>query len=66
LNEDSALYERIDMILVRNDLGHPPLSFPGPVLAWIIGDGQDDKTLSGLWPSDHAGVMAWFGLPLLK
>jgi len=24
----------------------------------VVGNQQNDRTLSGLWPSDHAGVIA--------
>ena len=24
----------------------------------IVGNSQNDRTISGLWPSDHAGVVA--------
>jgi len=64
LNEFSTLSERIDMIFVRNDLGYPPFSFTGPVFAWILGADPADKTLSGLWPSDHAGVFSWMRIPI--
>lgn len=48
-NEDNGLHERIDYVWVR-DL---------EVLACRrIGDHEDDRSESGLWPSDHAGVVA--------
>ncbi|MCG9126813.1 endonuclease/exonuclease/phosphatase family protein [Candidatus Poribacteria bacterium] len=52
LNEVSDLKVRIDQIFVRN--------FPTPssVQTFTVGDKQEDKLLSGLWPSDHAGVVA--------
>jgi len=30
----------------------------GPVKAEVIGIKQRDRTVSGLWPSDHAGIAA--------
>jgi endonuclease/exonuclease/phosphatase family metal-dependent hydrolase len=49
-NAPSQHYERIDLVL----------TFPAPskVKANVLGDEVDEKTLSGLWPSDHASVSA--------
>lgn len=50
LNTTQPLYERIDLIL-----------FGGAVdvlSAEVVGDEPADRTSSGLWPSDHAGVVA--------
>ncbi len=52
LNEISDLTVRIDQIFVRN------LSLPSSVMTYTVGDKPTDKLLSGLWPSDHAGVVA--------
>lgn len=51
-NEASELYERIDQIFIRN------LEFPTAVMTSTIGDKPKDRLSSGLWPSDHAGVVA--------
>ncbi len=53
-NEVSELYERIDQIFVRN------LELPAAVMTYTIGDKPADRLTSGLWPSDHAGVVAHF------
>ena len=53
-NEASELYERIDQIFVRN------LELPASVLTSTVGDKPSDRLPSGLWPSDHAGVVAHF------
>lgn len=50
LNKKSALYERIDLIFSSE--------LPKKVKAKVVGKGKKDKTPSGLWPSDHAGVVA--------
>ncbi len=50
LNPDSILYERVDVIFTSE----PPV---GKVKVNLVGNGEADKTPSGLWPSDHAGVM---------
>ncbi len=47
--------ERIDLVLVRNSVG---------VLGMQrIGNTSTDLTPSGLWPSDHAGVVATLAMP---
>ena len=55
-NEESELYERIDLTWVRPAPDH----YGGPVVrgvqAEVVGDEVADKTPSGLWPADHAGV----------
>jgi hypothetical protein len=58
MNAFSWLDRRIDHVWVR-----PPLAGPqGPhflrgVHAEVVGNQQDDRTVDGLWPSDHAGVV---------
>ena len=52
LNEVSDLSVRIDQIFVRN------LELPTQVLTNTIGDTPSERLASGLWPSDHAGVVA--------
>ena len=47
------LYQRLDLIFAKNFEG--PI---GPVQAEVIGIRFKDRTPSGLWPSDHAGVVA--------
>jgi len=49
LNDPSALDERIDFVFHRG--GIKTLS------ADVVGDELADRTASGLWPSDHAGVL---------
>lgn len=52
LNEMSDLTVRIDQIFVRN------LQLPTFVMTYTVGDKSEDRLASGLWPSDHAGVVA--------
>jgi endonuclease/exonuclease/phosphatase family metal-dependent hydrolase len=59
------LHERIDLILVRNRPGAAPKSAIGSVFAIVVGDELQDRTPSGLWPSDHAGVVARMVIPRL-
>ena len=54
LNEVSDLTVRIDQIFVRN------MDISLPVLSFTVGDKPSDRLPSGLWPSDHAGVVAQF------
>jgi len=54
MNFDSELSKRIDLILVRPS--DETVLLPSP--AWVTGNRQRDKTATGLWPSDHAGVAA--------
>jgi len=49
-NRNSNLTVRIDFVLTRGDLVASAVK--------VIGDKRGDKTSSGLWPSDHAGVTA--------
>lgn len=53
-NEMSEHRVRIDQIFVRN------LELPTSVMTYTVGDKPEDRLPSGLWPSDHAGVVAHF------
>lgn len=48
----SDLTVRIDQIFVRN------LKLPVSIMTHTVGDKASDRLVSGLWPSDHAGVVA--------
>jgi hypothetical protein len=62
-NDVVDLQKRIDFILVRNRPGAAPRSAIGRVFAIVVGDELGDRTPSGLWPSDHAGVVARMVVP---
>ncbi len=62
LNPVANFYERIDFIFVRNESKFFPKPVMGPVFAIVIGDEDFNRTPSGLWPSDHGGVVARFHL----
>ena len=47
---NSTLTDRIDLVLFRGALAVADVS--------LVGNQQTDRTPSGLWPSDHAGVLA--------
>ena len=53
-NEASELTNRIDQIFVKGVALHPS----GSIRTLTVGDKPDDRLPSGLWPSDHAGVVA--------
>jgi len=65
-NMDSQLYERVDHIFVLNNPKSWPVSIVGLVVADIVGEKHKDQTPSGLWPSDHAGVVARMLIPTFK
>lgn len=56
-NEVSDHSVRIDQIFVRN------LELPASVMTYTVGDKPSDRLPSGLWPSDHAGVVAHLAYP---
>ncbi len=49
-NETSQLYERVDLALLKGALV--------PLTATVVGASPEDRTASGFWPSDHAGVVS--------
>lgn len=49
-NDESRLSRRIDYVFVRGGVTVRA--------AKLVGEDDDDRTASGLWPSDHAGVVA--------
>ena len=55
-NETSELYARIDQIFVRN------MELPTSVMTHTIGDTPAERLSSGLWPSDHAGIVAYLSI----
>jgi endonuclease/exonuclease/phosphatase family metal-dependent hydrolase len=55
-NDESILSDRRDYVLFRGD-------FKVPQAAEVVGANPSDLTQSGLWPSNHAGVVAKLGVP---
>jgi endonuclease/exonuclease/phosphatase family metal-dependent hydrolase len=55
MNEYSTLSGRIDKIFHKGDFT--------PLSASVVGNQIEDRTPSGVWPSDHAGVVATLSLP---
>jgi hypothetical protein len=61
LNADPSLDMRIDLVLMRDGVGMRQRSIVADA-AEVVGGESTDKTPSGLWPSDHAGVVVKFHL----
>lgn len=58
----SALERRFDLVFLRGfELYEPGVR--GAVHAKLVGETSADRTESGMWPSDHAGVVATLQLP---
>jgi endonuclease/exonuclease/phosphatase family metal-dependent hydrolase len=57
-NPTAEFFERIDFVFLK-DGDH---TITGPVVASVIGDKQRDRTVNGLWPSDHGGLVVMFPL----
>jgi hypothetical protein len=56
---EPQLRTRIDLVLARYGFGASPnAGIVGGVHADIVGETAAERTASGLWPSDHAGVVA--------
>jgi endonuclease/exonuclease/phosphatase family metal-dependent hydrolase len=54
-NAASSLNHRIDLMLLRGGIEVVDIG--------LVGDQPNDRTRSGLWPSDHAGVVATLRIP---
>lgn len=62
---NDTLEKRIDFILVKSHVWFVSHQVIGPVIAFVVGDEPKDMTPSGLWPSDHAGVIALLHIPYI-
>lgn len=51
------LDQRIDFVFLRGDFGLGPPGFQGGVQSALLGDKPSDRTTSGLYPSDHVGIV---------
>ncbi len=51
------LFKRIDLVLVRPE-GKRGNATVKPVSVTIVGDEAGERTTTGMWPSDHAGLIA--------
>jgi endonuclease/exonuclease/phosphatase family metal-dependent hydrolase len=59
MNEFVNFYERIDYVFTRNPVNDTVL----PTWVIVVGDEYRNRTSSGLWPSDHGGVVAKLKIP---
>jgi hypothetical protein len=59
-NHHPTLDQRLDIVFIR---GFDTERFRADGAARIIGDRPGDRLRGGLWPSDHAGVVALLRLP---
>lgn len=57
-NADSKLRHRIDFIFYRDERTRAGKHFNGSAQVELVGEEPGDKTATGMWPSDHAGVLA--------
>ena len=61
---DPLLRTRIDLVLARYGFNASPnAGIVGGVHADVVGETSAERTASGLWPSDHAGVVATLNMP---
>ena len=58
-NEDVNFFERIDFVFVKAPNG------PTYGESFVLGDELRDRTPSGLWPSDHGGVVTKLTFPII-
>ncbi len=63
LNETASLDRRIDLIFARDAFTIVEQRIVGAVDGEVVGEEPADRAPSGLWPSDHAGVVAELLLP---
>jgi hypothetical protein len=54
---------RVDLILLRGEFGLGQPGVDGAVRTRVLGNRPADLSETGLWPSDHAGVLATMKLP---
>jgi hypothetical protein len=63
-NPISVLDRRIDFVLIRGDgLKTRENGLPGWVSTELVGHRSWNRTPSGLWPSDHAGLVTELKIP---
>lgn len=55
-NMTADLDQRIDFVFLRGDFGFDPPGVGDPFQGSLVGHKPSDRSLTGLWPSDHVGV----------
>jgi hypothetical protein len=63
MNPIANFTRRIDLIFAKSHVWHHNKQFIGPVFGIVVGDEYLNRTASGLWPSDHGGVVARLRIP---
>jgi len=58
LSLPSMFDQRIDFVLLKGDFGFGPGGIPGSTQSWLTGVRPSERTATGLWPSDHAGIFS--------
>lgn len=64
LNTHVNFNKRIDLIFVKSNVWRYGNQVIGPVFGIIVGDEYWNRTSSGLWPSDHGGVVSRLRIPV--
>jgi endonuclease/exonuclease/phosphatase family metal-dependent hydrolase len=62
LNDPSILDTRVDFVFTRNLPQAGPFGTEAATMR-VVGDESEWRTAQGLWPSDHAAVVATFQVP---
>jgi endonuclease/exonuclease/phosphatase family metal-dependent hydrolase len=62
-DREDPLEQRIDFVLVRDARRPARNATPGAFAVDIFGDDASEQTKTGLWPADHAGLLARLRLP---
>ena len=63
LNPHVNFDKRIDLIFVKSNIWRYEKQIIGPVYGIVVGDEYWNRTSSGLWPSDHGGVVSRLRIP---
>jgi hypothetical protein len=64
LNHKVKFDKRIDLIFVKSNIWKYGKQIIGPVYGMVVGDEYWNRTSSGLWPSDHGGVVSRLRIPV--
>ena len=64
LNTHVNFNKRIDLIFVKSNIWRYGKQVIGPVYGIVVGDEYWNRTSSGLWPSDHGGVVSRLKIPI--
>lgn len=62
-NAVASFDQRLDIVFWRDRFSQRTGRIAGGVRVDVVGEEPSDRTRSGLWPSDHAGVVATLRVP---